>query len=721
MHNTLKHLSSLHPGSTKCCAHWEKQGRYLIMMVLSIVLLHVLAGCGGGGGNGGTSSAPHIAATLICFPAGSTPTGFDTNCWVNVLDGSSTGSPITNASVVMNGVALRYNATTHSYEGTVYVAPGANVALNVTVGSVVCSSFTSQFASYPTISAPIAGANWASSMANTVSWSGGTQVADSAVALGIIDATNPEGRLIWPSNNSFIALPASSSFYYIPANSLSPGNGLVAVGSAKAVAIQGATPDSALVIGGFNYVPITMSNLPTASLASIAVTPNRSTVVPGKTLQLTATGTYSDGSSVDLTAQVSWSSSDNSTAIVSPTGLVSGVASGAVTVTASSTGISGSTSVNVFKPTPSQSLPLSQSVAYQIDYAHSGYSYFSSGVTFPGSPSWSATLNGAISYPLIADGKVFVTTSRVDSSGGYGTSLYALDERTGAAVWGPIAISGTYFWSGHAFDHGKIFVINFDGLLRSFDAATGQPGWSIKLPGQYAFSAPPTAVNGIVYLGGAGSGGTLYAVDESNGTVIWTSGVMNGDMSSPTVSTDGVFVSYPCQVYKFDPLTGSSLWHYSGACEGGGGKTSVYANGLLYVRDSSDEIFNAATGSMTGSFNAGPAPAFSAQYGFFQSSGTLTGIDLSTRQVLWSFAGDGNLVSAPVVINQSVIVGSGSGNVYAVNAATGALMWTGKAAAGISRPDEQNVSQPLTGFGAGEGYLIVPAGNTLTAWYLAGP
>lgn len=380
-----------------------------------------------------------------------------------------------------------------------------------------------------------------------------------------------------------------------------------------------------------------------------------------------------------------------------------------------------STTVNAIKSKASPPPPLSQAVAYQIDYAHSGYSSFSPAVTFPSSPAWSTTLNGAVSYPLIADGKVFVTTSRIGSSDGYGTSLYALDEHTGAVVWGPIAISGTYYWSGHAYDHGNLFVVNFDGLLQSFDAATGLPGWITKLPGQYAFSSPPTAVNGIVYVGGAGVGGTLYAVDESSGAVLWTSDVQNGDNSSPTVSSDGVFVSYPCQVYKFDPLTGASLWHYAGGCEGGGGKTSVYANGSLYVRDTSDLVFNAATGALNGSFAATPAPAFSSKYGFFQTSGTLTGIDLATKAPLWRFTGDGRLVSAPIAINEYVLVGSSSGNVYALDAATGSLVWGGTAAAGIPAPDEQNVSQPLTGLGAGEGYLVVPAGDTVTAWSLAGP
>ena len=53
----------------------------------------------------------------------------------------------------------------------------------------------------------------------------------------------------------------------------------------------------------------------------------------------------------------------------------------------------------------------------------------------------------------------------------------------------------------------------------------------------------------------------------------------NGDTSSPALSWDGVFLSYPCQVYRLDLFTGSVLWHYAGPCEGGGGKTAAYAGG----------------------------------------------------------------------------------------------------------------------------------------------
>jgi outer membrane protein assembly factor BamB len=685
-------------------------------------LVLLLSACGGGGDEGPPPAAPYIFASLISFPTGAVPpafvqSGFNSFVWVEVLDGAS-GAPIPNASVSVNGVALAFSPAFQDYDAEIVVDPAQSVSLTVAVGGATYTASSTQFTAYPAISSPQAGATWSSPTSSLVAWSSVAPTSDSLYLLGVLD---PDGQLIWPSANAFQVLPSTATSFTIGPGSLTAGDRFVLVGISTAADIPAASPGSAMVISGFNHVPVTVVSAPPAALVSIAVTPAAPTISVSKSLQLTATGTYSDNSVQDVTAQVTWKSLDTAKATVDATGLVTGVDYGSATVTATLGAVSGSATVKIFQPNPSPVPPLSQAVAYQIDAAHAGHATFGSPLSFPVNPTWSVTLNGAVSYPLIADGKVFVTTSS-SGTGGYGTTLYALDKQTGGTVWGPVAIPGTYSWSGHAYDHGKIFVVNFDGLLRSFDAATGQPGWSKQLPGQYAFSAPPTAVDGIVYVGGAGVGGTVYAIDQSNGDVLWTAAVANGDKSSPAVSGDGVFVSYPCQVYKFDPLTGSSLWHYSGGCSGGGGKTPAYANGLLYVRDSTKrQVFDATTGSEVGTFAAGPIPAFSAQTGFFQNNGILQSIDLATSSVQWSFTGDGGLVSAPIVIDDAVIVGSSSGAVYAVDAATGLQLWSGNAGSPIAGPDEQNVSRPLTGLGAGEGYLVVPAGNVLSAWRLSGP
>jgi hypothetical protein len=86
-------------------------------------------------------------------------------------------------------------------------------------------------------------------------------------------------------------------------------------------------------------------------LQSIAVSPNPVSVAAGLTQQLSATGHYSDGSTKDLTAAVTWSSANTSVVTMNTTGLATGVAQGGpVTITAALNGVSGTTPLTVTQP-----------------------------------------------------------------------------------------------------------------------------------------------------------------------------------------------------------------------------------------------------------------------------------------------------------------------------------------------------------------------------------
>lgn len=62
---------------------------------------------------------------------------------------------------------------------------------------------------------------------------------------------------------------------------------------------------------------------------------------------MTATGTFSDGTTENITTKVSWSTSDSTVASVGRTGMVTGGSSGSATIAATSGNISGSTTVSV--------------------------------------------------------------------------------------------------------------------------------------------------------------------------------------------------------------------------------------------------------------------------------------------------------------------------------------------------------------------------------------
>jgi outer membrane protein assembly factor BamB len=355
-------------------------------------------------------------------------------------------------------------------------------------------------------------------------------------------------------------------------------------------------------------------------------------------------------------------------------------------------------------------------VAYQVNTFHRGAQPYDA-LTPPLTRRWTMNFGAGVSYPLIANGKVFVTVANQGSSG---TELYALNLATGTRAWGPIDLGGTYRWSNAAYENGRIFVVNDGGQLQAFASQDGGRLWTRQLPYQWSFSSPPTARNGIVYTAGAGSGGTLYAVAESSGQLLWTAQVMNGDNSSPVVTATGVYVSYACaQTYDFNPSTGALIWHHATACEGGGGKTPALFNGRLYVRDpaTGNVILNAGNGQVVGTFTATPIPAFggSLGYGYFLAGSTLRA-ESPSGAVIWKFSGDGTLRSAPLVSHGYVYVGSGLGHLYALSANTGHLVWKTLVGMSIPAPDEQNVSQPLTGFAVGGGYLIVPTSTSLIAY-----
>src|SRR4030081_302152 len=206
-----------------------------------------------------------------------------------------------------------------------------------------------------------------------------------------------------------------------------------------------------------------------------------------------------------------------------------------------------------------------QSVAYQLNLTHSGL-LTSDTLAPPLTRAWSVNLGARVSYPLIANGRVFVTAGDNSSS----VKLYALNLSTGATAWGPINLGSSRPWANATYENGRVFTVNWDGKMQAFDETNGSVIWTTQLPGQYAFSSAPTASNGIVYTGVAGSWGTVYAVRESDGSVLWTASVMNGDMSSPAVTNTGVYVFYACaQTYDFNPTSGALNWHPSPGCSGG--------------------------------------------------------------------------------------------------------------------------------------------------------
>ncbi|GFO53370.1 hypothetical protein GMSM_03770 [Geomonas sp. Red276] len=208
------------------------------------------------------------------------------------------------------------------------------------------------------------------------------------------------------------------------------------------------------------------TTLTVRTLSSITVTPASPTVSVGSSLQLTATGTFSDNSTQDLTNQVAWSSSLSSVAPVSNVsgtkGVVIGQAQGSAVITASfpqaAGAVSGSTTVNVQK---------GQTVASNEAFVTNSGTAFLSAVDLVGNSVLSNILVGGA-----PQGVALNTSSRLAyvANNNNGTvSVVNIDSgavvdtvAVGSGPWGVAVNSGT----------NRVYVSNQSGTVSVIDGTT---------------------------------------------------------------------------------------------------------------------------------------------------------------------------------------------------------------------------------------------------------
>ena len=94
------------------------------------------------------------------------------------------------------------------------------------------------------------------------------------------------------------------------------------------------------------------SSAPPPTLTSIVVTPASASAVLGNTQQFTALGTYSNGTSSDLSGSASWTSSNAAVASVNKSGLAFALQAGTSNILASLAGVSGAGVFTVTPPPP---------------------------------------------------------------------------------------------------------------------------------------------------------------------------------------------------------------------------------------------------------------------------------------------------------------------------------------------------------------------------------
>jgi hypothetical protein len=208
--------------------------------------------------------------------------------------------------------------------------------------------------------------------------------------------------VIWTSSSPSVATVSNAAGSAGIVNALSPGTTTITATDGTIVASTQITVTSALV--------------------SIAITPSNPTVsvVSTQPLQLTATGIYADGSTADLTSDVSWTSSNSSVATVfdipGNPAIVVPASVGTTNVAATYGNVTGSTTVTVNMPlAPAPPMvtgvsPTSGEAGTQVTITGSGF-----GATQGSGAVWLGTNLGIVAS--WSDGQIVANVATGSTSG----------------------------------------------------------------------------------------------------------------------------------------------------------------------------------------------------------------------------------------------------------------------------------------------------------------
>ena len=261
-----------------------------------------------------------------------------------------------------------------------------------------------------------------------------------------------------------------------------------------------------------------------AVLASIAISPQAPAIALGTSQQFTAMGTYTDGSTQDVTAVVTWSSSDATVAIISNSlgsyGLATSSGQGAATITAASASVSASTSITVASPAlvSIAIAPINVSIPLGTSQQFSAVGTYSDGSTqdLTASVTW-ASDSPAVA-PVSAAGLVIGTAigaANISASSG------AITNSTAVAVTAPLLV---------AIAVSPVTVSIAKGTSQQFTATgTYSDGSTQTLTSAVSWSSSLTTVATIVSTGVAtGTGVGSSTITATSGSITATAALSVG-------------------------------------------------------------------------------------------------------------------------------------------------------------------------------------------------
>jgi outer membrane protein assembly factor BamB len=184
-----------------------------------------------------------------------------------------------------------------------------------------------------------------------------------------------------------------------------------------------------------------------------------------------------------------------------------------------------------------------------------------------------------------------------------------------------------------------------------------------KFPTGDRIISSPVAQGKVLYFGG--DDGNIYAVDSETGRQIWKRTTGGPAPCTPAVANDTVYAaSYDGKFYALNAQTGAIKWKF--ATEGERRFEAKGIHGLLPKNQTIVDQFDVYLSS--------PVVAQGAVY-FGSGDGNLYALDAATGELKWKFKTGDVIHASPAFADGVLFVGSWDSYFYAVDAATGKEKW----------------------------------------------
>ena len=185
--------------------------------------------------------------------------------------------------------------------------------------------------------------------------------------------------------------------------------------------------------------------------------------------------------------------------------------------------------------------------------------------------------------------------------------------------------------------------------------------WKFHTNGS-VFSSPAVA-GGVVYVGS--SDGILYAVDLESGTLKWKFPTGSRVASSPAVDGGVVFfASYDGNFYAVDTATGKKQWSFKTAGERRfAGK---HLHGSVPMAETMPDPFDFYLSSPT---------VWNGVVYFGSGDGNVYALDEASGTLKWKFQTGDVVHASPAIADGALFIGSWDSYFYALDAATGNEKW----------------------------------------------